>query len=73
MDQFPDDPRPELREHLPECRTQFHELVGRIRPDEWNGRSGNSAWSVRQVVGHLAAQPDACVRLVDLTRQGKGC
>ncbi|MEO8469832.1 MAG: maleylpyruvate isomerase N-terminal domain-containing protein [Chloroflexota bacterium] len=72
MDQVPNDPRPELRQRLSEWRTEFHALVDRISPDEWEGKSGNAAWSVRQVVGHLAAQPDACVRLVDLTRRGQG-
>jgi hypothetical protein len=66
------DPRSEIAEQLAGWRSEFHALVDRIGPDEWEGRSGNAGWNVRQVVGHLAAQPDASVRLVGLTRNGRG-
>jgi len=65
------DLRAQIASELEEWQADFHRLVDRIELSAWEASSGNAGWNVRQVVGHLAAQPDASVRLVGVARSGK--
>jgi hypothetical protein len=64
--------RAELRHELADSRGRFHAMLDAIPPEAWEGRSANPGWNVRQVVGHLADQPDAAATLVALARSGRG-
>jgi hypothetical protein len=65
------DVRAQIASELERWQAEFNRLVDRIEPNAWEAPSGNAGWNVRQVVGHLAAQPDASVRLVGVARSGK--
>ena len=65
------DVRAQIASEVEQWRAEFHRLVDRIEPNAWEAPSGNTGWKVRQVVGHLAAQPDGSVRLVGVARSGK--
>jgi DinB superfamily len=64
------DVRAQIAAELEQWQAEFSRLVDRIEPQAWEASSGNAGWNVRQVVGHLAAQPDAGIRLVGVARSG---
>ena len=71
MSQSTVDVRAQIASDLDRWRAAFGRLVEGIEPGAWEASSGNAGWNVRQVVGHLAAQPDATVRLVGVARNGQ--
>lgn len=71
MSQGTADIRAQIAVELEGWRRDFDTLIEGIDPDAWEAPSGNAGWNVRQVVGHLAAQPDASVRLVGVARSRK--
>jgi hypothetical protein len=71
MDRVADDTRAQIASELEAWHRAFDELIDSIEPGAWEAPSGNAGWNVRQVAGHLAAQPGTCVRLVGVARSEK--
>jgi hypothetical protein len=64
--------REAIRAELETTRAQFHELASSLSEDDWNKKSGNPSWNVRQLMWHLAWAGGFTVSGVESCRKGKG-
>jgi uncharacterized coiled-coil DUF342 family protein len=66
------DLRDELRAELEKTRELYMELVALTNQSNWNNQSGNSAWTVGQVMGHIVMIFGAIPMKMERLRKGKG-
>lgn len=64
--------RDSIADELERTRALFLELVQMTGEEHWNTRSGNPAWTVGQVLGHIVRIFDAIPWKMDRLRKGKG-
>jgi uncharacterized damage-inducible protein DinB len=64
--------REALREELESTRTLFMELADLTDESNWNNQSGNPAWTVGQVMGHIVVVFGAIPWKMERLRKGKG-
>jgi hypothetical protein len=64
--------RDTLRDELEETRTLFMELADLTSEHNWNNQSGNPAWTVGQVMGHIVMIFSAIPWKMERLRKGKG-
>jgi hypothetical protein len=63
--------REAIRAELESTRSQYHELLNSLSEEEWNKKSGNRAWNVRQLMWHLARGTEFVSETVGQCRRGK--
>lgn len=61
-----------IRAELEATRSQYHELVNSLSDEDWNKKSANPAWNVRQLMWHLAWAGGFTASGVESCRKGKG-
>ena len=64
--------REAVRAELEATRTAFHELLKSLSPEDWKRKSGNRAWTVKQLLWHIPWATGYVPRVVNDCRQGKG-
>jgi hypothetical protein len=64
--------RDEIRRELEETREGYHELLKSLSPEDMKKKSGNPAWSVGQLMYHLAWAGGFTAQGVQQCRKGKG-
>lgn len=64
--------REELRAELESTRGLYMELVSLTNQSNWNSQSGNPAWTVGQVMGHIVMVFGAIPTKMGRLRKGKG-
>lgn len=65
-------PREKLRKELEPTRSLFFELASLTDESNWNNQSGNPAWTVGQVMGHIVMIFGAIPMKMERLRKGKG-
>jgi DinB family protein len=66
-------PTPEaLRVELEQTRSQYHALLDSLSDEDWDTKSGNPSWNVRQLMWHLAWAGGFTASGVESCRKGKG-
>jgi hypothetical protein len=66
------DKQQELLTELEEIRALYMELVGLTSNANWNNTSGNPAWTVGQLMGHIVMVFSAIPWKMERLRKGKG-
>ncbi len=56
--------RDEIRSGLETTRVAFHDLLGSVEAEDWGKRSGNPAWTVGEVLYHLALRLQLLARSI---------
>jgi uncharacterized damage-inducible protein DinB len=64
--------REAIRTGLESTRSQYHELLTSLSDEDWDKKSGNPAWNVRQLMWHLAWAGGFTAGGVEACRKGKG-
>ncbi len=64
--------REAIRAELEATRSQYHELLNSLSDEDWNKKSGNPSWNVRQLMWHLAWAGGFTASGVESCRKGKG-
>jgi uncharacterized damage-inducible protein DinB len=64
--------REAIRAELEATRSQYHELRNSLSDEDWNKKSGNPAWNVRQLMWHMAWTGGYTVQGVESCRKAKG-
>jgi hypothetical protein len=64
--------REAIRDEIEATRTAFHELLDSLSEEDWRTKSANPAWSVGQLMWHLASGMEFFPRSVEYCRKGKG-
>ena len=64
--------REAIRAELKTTRAAYHELLNSLSPEDWNKKSGNPAWSVGQLMWHIAWGDGFVPRGVDDCKRGRG-
>jgi len=63
--------RDALARELEETRTAYHALLNSLAPEDWNKKSANPAWNVRQLMWHVTWGTAYVPRFVEESRRGK--
>jgi hypothetical protein len=66
------DRREAIRAELVATRDAYHELLNSLSPEDWKKKSGNPAWSVGQLMWHIAWGDGFAPRGVDDCKRGRG-
>jgi len=61
-----------IKAELESTRSQYRELLNSLSDEDWNKKSGNPSWNVRQLMWHLAWAGGYTPGLVETCRKGKG-
>ena len=61
-----------IRAELEAARTAFHDLRGQFSAADWRRPSRNSAWTVGQMLYHMASAPGFTAGSIGMVRRGKG-
>ena len=61
-----------IRTELESTRSQYHDLQNSLSEEDWNKKSGNPSWNVRQLMWHLAWANAYTMQGVESCRKGKG-
>ena len=61
-----------IRRELEATRSQYHDLRNSLSEEDWNKKSGNPSWNVRQLMWHMAWANGYTLNGVDSCRKGKG-
>jgi hypothetical protein len=64
--------REQLRAEMETTRDLFMELASKTNDANWRNRSGNPAWTVGQVMGHIVMIYSAIPWKLERVRKGKG-
>ena len=64
--------REQIRQELEETRNLFLGLASQTTHENWNNQSGNPAWTVGQVMGHVIMIFSAIPWKMERLRKGKG-
>ncbi len=64
--------RDTIRAELETTRTAYHELLNSLSPEDWKKKSGNPAWSVGQLMWHIAWGDGFAPRAVADCKRGRG-
>jgi hypothetical protein len=64
--------RDAIRTELAATRDAYHELLDSLSPEDWKKKSGNPAWSVGQLMWHIAWAGGFVPRGVADCKRGKG-
>jgi hypothetical protein len=64
--------REAIRAELETTRAAYHELLNSLCPEDWNKKSGNPAWSVGQLMWHVAWGDGFAPRAVADCKRGRG-
>lgn len=64
--------REAIRAELKTTRTAYHELLNSLSPEDWKKRSGNPAWTVGQLMWHIAWGNGFAPRGVADCKRGRG-
>jgi hypothetical protein len=65
--------REAIRAELQSTRAAYHDLLDSISDDDWKKKkTGNKAWSVKQMMAHMASAPAYTAGSVNMVRRGKG-
>jgi len=61
-----------IRADLEATRAQYYELRNSLSDEDWNKKSGNPSWNVRQLMWHMAWANGYTLNGVESCRKGKG-
>ena len=61
-----------IRAELKTTRTAYHELLNSLSPEDWKKKSGNPAWSVGQLMWHIAWGNGFAPRAAADCKRGRG-
>jgi uncharacterized damage-inducible protein DinB len=64
--------RAAIRAELEQTRERFHALLESVPDDRWDLQSGNRAWTVGQLLWHIAAGVGLTAGSVAMAKQGRG-
>jgi hypothetical protein len=64
--------RDAIRAELKTTRDAYRELLNSLSPEDWNKKSSNPAWSVGQLMWHIAWGDGFAPRGVDDCKKGRG-
>jgi hypothetical protein len=64
--------RDSIRQELEETRTEYHDLLNSLSPDDLKHKSGNPSWNVGQLMYHLAWAYGYVGQGVERSRKEKG-
>ena len=64
--------REAIRAELEATKAGYHELLASLSEEDWNKKSANPAWSVRQLMWHIGRGMELLSRGVGQCRKGKG-
>jgi len=64
--------REAIRAELKTTRDAYHELLDSLSAEDWSKKSGNTAWSVGQLMWHIAWGNSFAPRGVDDCKRGRG-
>ncbi|TET99610.1 MAG: DinB family protein [Dehalococcoidia bacterium] len=64
--------REAIRAEVQTTRAAYHELLRSLSPDDWNKKSANPAWSVGQLMWHVAWGDSYALRGVADCKRGRG-
>jgi hypothetical protein len=64
--------RDAIRAELESTRAAYHTLLNSIPEADWQRKSGNRAWTVKQLMSHLASAPAYTAGSIGMVRRGKG-
>ena len=64
--------RAAIRAELEQTRRAYRDLLGSLTAAEWRRKSGNPAWTVGQLMWHLASNVAFSAEGAKRSRQGKG-
>jgi hypothetical protein len=63
--------REAIRQELEQTRQAFHALLDSIDPADWERKSGNRAWTVRELMSHMASVVGLTAGSVAMATQGR--
>ncbi len=63
--------REALRAELEATRAAYHDLLKSLSAEDWKKKTGNAAWTVRQLMWHVAWGAGYLPRAVDNCRTGR--
>ncbi|MEE8385293.1 MAG: DinB family protein, partial [Dehalococcoidia bacterium] len=66
------DRREAIRAELKTTRAAYHELLNSLSPEDWKRKSGNPAWSVGQLMWHIAWGDNFAPQAVASCKRGRG-
>src|SRR5438128_12260798 len=61
-----------IRAELEATRAQYRELLNSLSDEDWQQKSGNPSWNVRQLTWHMAWANGYTMQRVESCRKGKG-
>lgn len=61
-----------IRTELEDTKRRYHQLLDSLSPEDWNKKSANPSWNVRQLMWHLANAAGFILQGIDHCRKGKG-
>ena len=64
--------REAIRAELKTTRAAYHELLNSLSPEDWEKKSGNPAWSVGQLMWHIAWGDNFAPQAVASCKRGRG-
>jgi hypothetical protein len=64
--------RAAIRAELEATRAAYHDLLRSLSPEDWNKKSGNPAWSVGQLMWHIAWGDGFAARGAADCKRGRG-
>jgi hypothetical protein len=64
--------RDTIRAELKTTRDAYHQLLNSLSPEDWNKKSDNPAWSVGQLMWHIAWGDGFAPQGVDDCKKGRG-
>ncbi len=63
--------REAFRAELEATRSHYHDLLNTLSDEDWNKKSGNPAWNVRQLMWHLGRGMEFFGEAIGYCRRGK--
>lgn len=63
--------REAVRKELEDTRAAYHELLNSLSDEDWNKKSGNPSWNVRQLMWHLGRGTEFFSEAIGQCRRGK--
>src|SRR5262245_61144284 len=62
----------ELRAEIEDARREYHELLNSLTRADWKRKSTNPAWTIGQLMYHMALGADFTANGIESAKKGKG-
>jgi len=60
-----------IRDELESTKREYHELLGRLTPNDWRRQSGNPEMTIKELMWHIAWSTGWMARSIDAVQAGK--